>query len=53
MSRQWYVRFVLYMYVLDYLRVGWMFAETSPHPTCSDWSVLMAWPCACKMVEPA
>ena len=53
MTRQWYVRSVLHEDIAGYLQLGWMFAQTCIHPTCSDWAVLMAWPCACKMVEPA
>jgi hypothetical protein len=44
-------RFVAHHRVHDYLNVGWHIAsaDIGHH---SAWSVLMHWPCDCKMVEP-
>lgn len=45
-------RFVVHEHVLDYLMCGWHIAQPDLGPPHGDWSVLMAWLCDCKMVEP-
>ncbi len=47
---EWF-RYVLHEEAEDYLRLGWVFAADLGiyH---GQWSVLMRWPCDCKMVEP-
>lgn len=46
-----FFRYVLYERVEDYFRLGWAFAADLG-PVHGQYSVLMAWPCQCKLVEP-
>ena len=43
-----YLRYVSHDLVPAYLALGWMFSDRSPHP----YSVIMCWPCTCKIVVP-
>lgn len=44
-------RYVVHERVVEYLKLGWWIAcaDLGPH---GYYSVLMNWPCSCKMVEP-
>jgi hypothetical protein len=46
--RMKYLRYVPHALVPSYLALGWMFADRYRNP----YSVIMCWPCACKMVVP-
>jgi hypothetical protein len=41
------VRYVVHERIEDYLRLGWMWLTP-----IGEWSVLMGWPCKCKIAEP-
>lgn len=44
-------RFVVHDRVFDYLLCGWQIAQTDMGHH-SYYSILLNWPCNCKMVEP-
>jgi hypothetical protein len=49
--REWHVRYVKHHRVIDYLWLGWM-VVADLGSTHGEFSVLMSWPCACRIVEP-
>ena len=44
-------RYTIHERVLDYLMCGWQIAQHDLHHH-SHYSILLSWPCNCKMVEP-
>jgi hypothetical protein len=45
-------RYVLHERVLDYLMCGWHILIADLGPNHREFSVMLAWLCDCKMVEP-
>lgn len=45
------VKYVLHHHVVDHLLLGWM-VVADLGPTHGEFSCLMGWCCACKVVEP-
>jgi hypothetical protein len=50
--REWHVRYVSHYRIMEYLRLGWMVANDLGGTVHGEFSVLMSWPCSCKVVEP-
>lgn len=46
--RTWYVHYVPWQRIRDFELCGWMVAERIANP----YSIIMSWPCSCKMVRP-
>jgi hypothetical protein len=51
MSAETIFRYVPHHRVLDYFRLGWMWAADLG-PVHGQYSALLMWPCPCKCVEP-
>ena len=45
------LRYVPHEHAADYLRLGWM-VVAGLGEVHGEWSVLMEWPCQCRLVEP-